>query len=331
MSKPKVKPVVWHPPAAEPDTHSALPELRVYPVPGTGPEDVLLAPDGSVLTGIDDGSVLRIQPETGGVEVLLSTGGRPLGLEWLPDGRLLICDAERGLLAAELDGDREIEVLLDTVDHRKIRICNNAGVAPDGTIWFTDSSARFDLANYKGDLIEHSGTGRLIRRDPDGSATTVVTGLQFANGVALAPDGSAVFFAETGSYSLSKIETNGLNAGRVTVVEHALPGFPDNISPGTDGLIWVAIASPRNPIIDKLAPLPPFLRKAVWALPERLQPAPEFLTRVLAVEPTSGDIVHDYAGEHADFGVSTGVREHHGTVWMGSLTAGTVASFVIPQ
>lgn len=331
MSKPGVKPVVWHPPAAGPDTHSPLPQLRTYAVPGVGPEDVLLAPDGSVLTGVDDGRLLRVQPGTGEVEVLLNTGGRPLGLEWLPDGRLLICDAERGLLAADLDGDRDIEVLVDNVDHRRVRICNNAGVAPDSTIWFTDSSARFDLDHYKGDLIEHRGTGRLIRRDPDGTATTVVTGLQFANGVALAPDGSAVYFAETGSYSLSKIEVNGPNAGRVTVVQEALPGFPDNISPGTDGMIWVAIASPRNPIVDRLAPLPPFLRKAVWALPEKLQPAPEFLTRVLAIDPTSGDIVHDYSGEDSDFGVSTGVREHHGTVWMGSLTAGTIASFTIPQ
>ncbi|MDQ1249710.1 MAG: hypothetical protein QG597_4086, partial [Actinomycetota bacterium] len=223
MTKPALRPVRWTPPGRINDPSGPIEDLRTYPVPGVGPEDVLLDDGARVLTGVADGRVLRLDPATGRCRHLAETGGRPLGLEWLPDGRLLVCDAYRGLLAVDLAGtddgppatvtDGRVEVLVSEVDARPVRLCNNAAVAPDGTIWFTDSSARFDLDHWKGDIIEHSGTGRLIRRDPDGTCTTVVTGLQFGNGVALAPDGQAVYYAETGDYSLNKLHLTGPRAG----------------------------------------------------------------------------------------------------------------------
>lgn len=337
MTKPAVRPVRWQPPARSTDPSGPIPALRTYPVPGVGPEDVLVDASGRVLTGVADGRVLRLDPGTGRYRQVVETGGRPLGLEWLPDGRLLICDAHRGLLAADLTDtdtgppatvtDGRLEVLVTEVAGRPVRLCNNAAVGPDGTIWFTDSSARFDLDHWKADLIEHSGTGRLIRRDPDGHTAEVVTGLQFGNGVALAADGRAVYYAETGDYSLNKVPLTGPRAGLPTKLTPALPGFPDNISTGTDGRIWVAIASPRNALLDRLAPAPPALRSAVWALPDKLQPKPVNLTCVLAVDPATDRIVAAHATRNPAFGVSTGVREHHGTVWLGSLTATTIAAF----
>src|SRR4051794_15580628 len=89
-----------------PTTHSENEPLHVIPVPGAGAEDVLVG-DGVVYTGTDDGSVHAVA-EDGKTSLVGTTGGRPLGLEWLPDGRLLICDADRGLLAMDLaDGRTE--------------------------------------------------------------------------------------------------------------------------------------------------------------------------------------------------------------------------------
>jgi sugar lactone lactonase YvrE len=299
-------------------------------VPGTGPEDVLVAPDGAVLTGVDDGRILRVEPDSGRTDVAADTGGRPLGLEWLPDGRLLVCDARRGLLSIDLAAPTDVEVWCDTAAGRRLMFCNNAGVEPDGTVWFSDSSARFGIDHWKADIMEHSGTGRLLRRDPDGSVEVVLEGLQFANGVAVAPDRSAVFVAETGSYALGRFGLSGPDAGRFVPVGAALPGFPDNISTGSDGLIWVTIASPRNKALEQLARGPAFLRKVVWMLPDAVQPKPEHLTRVLAVDPVSLEVVHDLSGQHPEFGLCTGVREDAGTVWLGSLTSTTIASFALP-
>src|SRR5438874_13784381 len=106
MSRPAIRPVVWQPPRAPDRARSRtgpvpLPPLRLIDVGGTGPEDVLVDRDGLVVTGVADGRLLRVRPETGLVEGIADTGGRPLGIELLPDGRLLVCDARRGLLAVD--------------------------------------------------------------------------------------------------------------------------------------------------------------------------------------------------------------------------------------
>ena len=331
MSRPGLSPVRWTPPAPGPDRPDPLPPLTVVPVPGEGPEDVLVAPDGTVWTGLADGRVLRYRPDHGDLDVVVDTGGRPLGLEWLPDGRLLVCDARRGLLAVDVSArPAAVEVLATEAAGRPLVFCNNAAALADGSVWFTDSSSRFGIDHWKGDILEHSGTGRLLRRDPSGDIEAVVTGLQFANGVAASPDGGAVFYAETGSYALSRVATSGPTAGRATRVVDALPGFPDNIALGSDGLVWVAIASPRNPLVDRLAGMPPVLRRLVWAMPEALQPKPELRTRVAAVDPSSGRTVRDLDGVDPGFGMATGVREAAGVVWLGSLQGTTIASFRLP-
>ena len=67
------------------------------------------------------------------------TGGRPLGLELLDEERLLIADAEAGLLAMSR-ATGAIESLVSEVDGRRTPVCNNAAVATNGDIWFSDSS-----------------------------------------------------------------------------------------------------------------------------------------------------------------------------------------------
>ena len=160
-----------------------------------------------------------------------------------PDGGLLVCDARRGLLRADL-ATGVVTTLVSEVDGRPIGFCNNAAVAADGTIYFSDSSRRFGVDAWKADLLEHSGTGRLLRRGLAAEVTVLADGLQFANGVALAPDGSFVVVAETAAYRLSKVWITGPRAGEVEVFVDNLPGFPDNVSTGTDGLFWVAMGSP---------------------------------------------------------------------------------------
>src|SRR5512132_4509979 len=108
MARPPIDPVVWQPPTApararQPRGTRPLPPLRLLDVIGRGPEDVLVDDRGRVLTGVADGRILRLAPDNTRVEVLADTGGRPLGLDWLPDGGLLVCDARRGLLRVDLD------------------------------------------------------------------------------------------------------------------------------------------------------------------------------------------------------------------------------------
>jgi streptogramin lyase len=75
----------------------------LIPLPGEGPEDVVVGSDGSIYTGLLDGRILAVAPEDGAVREVARTGGRPLGLEATTDGRLLICDSPKGLLELDLE------------------------------------------------------------------------------------------------------------------------------------------------------------------------------------------------------------------------------------
>jgi sugar lactone lactonase YvrE len=323
MARPSIAPQVWKAPKVLKAAPMPLPPLTVVPVNGTGPEDVLVD-KGHVFTGVDDGRVLRLTPDGRRLDLVADTGGRPLGLEWYPDGRLLVCDAKRGLLLVSRQGG-DVEVLVPRGPD--LRVCNNAAVAKDGTVYFTDSSARFDLDHWKADLLEHSGSGRLLRRSVDGSVDVLLSGLYFANGVALAADESYVVVASTGSYRLDKVE---LASGKRTILDDNLPGIPDNVSTGSDGLVWVALASDRVPVLDLALRMPPVFRKAVWALPDRLQPKDKPVVWVRAIDGTDGRVVHDFRGVRPDYHMVTGVREDDGVVYLSSLEERAVAYFSLP-
>ena len=223
--------------------------LTVVPVPGPGAEDVLVAPDGRVWTGTADGAIHVHDPADGTTLTVAATGGRPLGLENLPDGRILVCDAHRGLLALDpVSG--ALETLLTEVDGDRLLFTNNAAVAADGTIWFSESSRVWPIEEWKNDLIEHTCTGRLFRRAPDGSVRTVLDGLCFANGVALTAEHDSVLVAETGTRTIRRVHlhADGSSGASTTWVQD-LPGHPDNIARGSDDLIWVTIASPTDRVL----------------------------------------------------------------------------------
>ncbi|MEH6379422.1 SMP-30/gluconolactonase/LRE family protein, partial [Streptomyces sp. KLMMK] len=242
------------PAAVRPAPPRPLPPLRMLRIGGPGPEDVVVDGDGRVLTGTGDGRIRRITlpgPRGGArVEEVADTGGRPLGLEALPDGRLLVCNAERGLLRVSPGAGGGVEVLADSVAGEPLRFCSNATAAADGTVYFTASSRRYGLRDWRADIVEHSGTGRLLRLPPGGVPEVILDGLQFANGAALAADESFVVVAETGAYRLTRLWLTGPRSGlRDTLIED-LPGFPDNLSRSADGTFWTALAAPREALLD---------------------------------------------------------------------------------
>jgi sugar lactone lactonase YvrE len=320
----RLAPVRWQPPKAPPRAKQRtgpepFPRVDRIPLPGRGPEDVAVM-DGLLYTGLEDGRVLRVDPGSRAVATVGDTGGRPLGLEPLPDGRLLVCDSHKGLLRLD-PATGDIETLVTDVDGPLV-FCSNAAVAADGTIYFTESSRRWGFERYRADLIEHSGTGRLFRYATDKRVEVVASGFDFANGLVLTDDDTQAVVAETGAYRLTKVD---LATGAKTTLSDNLPGFPDNLGRGSGGLIWVALPNPRDPRLDALLPRAPWLRKVVWAVPERLQPQPTRTTWVVAVDETSGEIVRDLQAKTDGFAFATGVAEHDGRLYLGSISENAIA------
>jgi sugar lactone lactonase YvrE len=298
-------------------------EVKVIPVGGKGPEDVLIDSEGRIYTGLADGRILRIGPDGAGIETIADTGGRPLGLEFFGDDELLVCDALAGLLTVALAGGKVTTLATEALGRRLV-FCNNAAVAADGSVYFTDSSRRFPITRWRDDLIEQTAGGRLLRRSPDGTIDQLADGLQFANGVALSPDESFVAVAETGSCKVSRVWLTGARAGKADSLIGELPGFPDNISTGSDGLIWVTQASPKVPALDVVRKLPAPLRALVRRLPTSMQPAAKREVGVVGVD-ADGVIVRELRGEIDGFHMLTGVRERAGTLCFGSLEESAIA------
>jgi sugar lactone lactonase YvrE len=288
--------------------------ITVIPVPAMGAEDVVVgthgADEGAVFTGTDDGVIWRVSHDGRKVDRVVDTGGRPLGLEIDLDGRLLVCDAHRGLLRVDTRSGA-VEWVADSVAGLRMVFCNNAAIASDGTVWFSDSSTKYGLEDWKADFAQNTRTGRLLRRDPDGTITTVLDGLAFA-------------VAESAAATVVRHWLTGPKAGTRDFLAPDLPGYPDNVARGSDGLIWVTIASPRDPLVERIQRGPLFVRKAATRLPEKLQPAPKRTVRVQAFDD-DGRVVHDVDVKTESYHMVTGVREHDGRVWMGSLHEPAIA------
>ena len=154
-------------------------DLTVHPVPAAGAEDVVVGgpgPDeGAVFTGTEDGSIFRISHDGRQLERIAHTGGRPLGIEIDLDGRLLVCDARRGVLRVDVRNGA-VEEAADRIDGTPMVFCNNAAIASDGTVWFTDSSTRFPIEQWKDDFLQDTRTGRLARLGTDGAVRWSSTG-----------------------------------------------------------------------------------------------------------------------------------------------------------
>lgn len=310
-------PVKWKAPASaglvgDYEENDRLVGARLIDTPFTGPEDVAVGADGHLYAGTADGSVLRIT--TGGeVTTFATVGGRPLGVERYDDG-LLVCNADLGLQRVTAAGT--VEVLNDRFGTAPLRLTNNASVADDGTVYFTESSQRWPLHDYTNDIVEATATGRVFRRDPDGELTELVTGLAFANGVALDADEASVFVAETAKYRIHRHWLQGDRAGRTEVFLDNLPGFPDNLS-FADNTLWVGFASPRNPQVDAMGDKT-WMKHIAVRLPEALKPK-AIRHGFVAGYDTDGNVTHNLQDPGGTVAITTSARVHNGTLYIGVL------------
>ncbi len=278
-----------------------------------GPEDVTVGRDGALYATTSAGVILRIESASGQTAEFARTGGRPLGIESLPDGSLVVANANIGIQRVSRGG--QVIDLLSEIDGEPLAYPDDLAVSSQGIIYFSDASTKFGARVWHGsydasllDILEHGGHGRVIAFDPgSGESTIVVEGLDFANGVAIDPDDRFLLIAETGSYRILRHWLGGPEAGTTEVVLDNLPGFPDNINRGNDGRFWVGLVAPRDAKLDSLSDKP-FLRKVVQRLPAFLRPSAVPSSHVLAING-DGEVLANLQDPAARYPAMTGVCE----------------------
>jgi len=340
-----ITPVVWD---APPDPgyrgvherNERLSAMEMVPtLDAAGPEAMAVDRAGLLYAATVDGRIIRLRADGTAPEVWVNTEGRPLGMAFDARGTMWVADARRGLLAITPDG--AIRVVADSVGGTAIGLADDIDVARDGRVYFSDASTRFYPPTHDAlsasllEILEHQGTGRLIEYDPATGLTRVLyEGIVFANGVALSHDERSVLVAETGSYRVLRVRRDGPERGRAAPLVEALPGFPDNIRRGQDGRYWIALVSPRNALVDRLASRP-FWRAVVQRLPGFVRPKPVNYGHVVAVND-SGRVVVDLQDPSGRLPMLTSALEVPargsvaGFLYFGSLAAPTAARLPWP-
>ncbi len=87
------------------------------------------------------------------------------------------------------------------------------------------------------------GAGRLYRLSPTGEIDVVLHGLTISNGLAAEPHGRFLYFVDTPTRRVDRIElVDGLVGARHPFVDlSGQPGLPDGIAVDAEGGVWVAM------------------------------------------------------------------------------------------
>jgi sugar lactone lactonase YvrE len=326
-----ITPAAWTPPVAPTLTGQYQENSRLAAVQklslgdGHHPEDVALDAEGYIYAGFDDGRIIQLRQDGTRPQLFANTSGRPLGLIFDSSGNLIVADAIKGLLSISRIG--EVKTLSTEAEGTKLGCVNDLDVASNGTIYFTEASYKYPMAQFTSDILEHQPNGRLLAYDPKSQKTrTVLKELYFANGVAVSPDQSFVLVVETGLYRVRRIWLNGPKQGQAEVFIDNLPGFPDGISSNGKDKFWLALVTPRDAVFDRMLPYP-FVRKLVYRLPKALQPAPKRYSFVLGLD-TNGRVVENLQNGAADcYAEIANAVERNGALYLGSIGESTVGKF----
>ncbi|KAJ3680259.1 hypothetical protein LUZ60_016537 [Juncus effusus] len=326
-----------------------------------GPESIEFDSEGrGPYTGLADGRVLRwmgenvgwetfavVNPDwsheicANGVESTMpkqypkeSWCGRPLGLRFdKRTGDLYIADAYYGLMVVGPNGG-VAKSLTNLVEGTPILFANDLDIHSNGSVFFTDTSTRYDRRNHFYTLMEGESTGRLLRYDPQSKSTNVVVnGLAFANGVQISKDQSFLLFTETTNCRIMRYWLEGPKTGQLELYS-SLPGFPDNVRINKDGKFWVAIDCCRTPVQEFLSHNP-WMRNIYFRLPLKLK----FLGKMIGMkmytvialfdeEGNPIEVLEDRRGEVMK--LVSEVREVDGKLWIGTVAHNHIATLAYP-
>jgi sugar lactone lactonase YvrE len=141
----------------------------------------------------------------------------------------LVVALERTFVVLDAEGVVEREIGPAFEDER-IRF-NDGGCDPAGRFWM--GTMAYD---------ETAGAGSVHRLDPDGSITTVLTGVTISNGLSFRPDGRSALYVDTPTGRVDVLDIDpdtGTVTGRRPFVQ--VTGAPDGIAADAEGGVWVAL------------------------------------------------------------------------------------------
>ena len=293
-----------------------------------GPEDVIFDRRDNLYCPNRHGDIIRfLAPDHTKWEVFAHIGGHPLGMAFDRDDTLNVCVGGMGLY--QISPDRRVSKLTDEtsrtflsiIDDSRLKLADDLDIAPDGRIFFSEATIRYDMHDWAYDALESRGNGRLICYDPrDQSTKTILRDLQFPNGVCMVGDGQSFLFAETWGCRINRYWFDGPKKGTSEVVIPDLPGYPDNINRASDGNFWLALVGMRSPALDLALRQPGMRKRMATRVAQDEWLFPNINTGCVVKFSAAGDVLEslwDLGGENHP--MITSMREHKGHLYLGGL------------
>src|SRR5260370_4543683 len=137
-----------------------------------GPEDVILDRQDRVYGSTRTGNTIRFSgPNFEHREVLAHSGGRPLGMQFDKDENLIVAVA--GMGGYGVKPNQEVFKVTDETnrtwyklnDDSRLRMADDLDIAPDGKIYFSDCTTRYEMTTNSLDIMEGRPNGRLVCYD----------------------------------------------------------------------------------------------------------------------------------------------------------------------
>jgi sugar lactone lactonase YvrE len=167
----------------------------------------------------------------GNRELIVRLPGMPMGLGFLPDGRLLIVSVRDGmLLRREPDGSLVTHADVSALSRHPWGelVVDGRGNAYVGNIGFEFPGGEF-------------APGSVALVTPDGTVRHVADGAAFPNGMAITPDNSTLILAESYGHRLTAfdIAADGSLSNRRVWADLG-DAYPDGICLDAEGAVWFA-------------------------------------------------------------------------------------------
>ncbi|OKO84569.1 SMP-30/gluconolactonase/LRE family protein [Bradyrhizobium sp. AS23.2] len=304
-----------------------------------GAEDIAFDADDNLYTGSRHGDILRFEaPDYASVEVFAHIGGQPLGLHFDGDGSLFACVSGMGLY--KITRDREIirlsdetnRTLLSIVDDSRMRFADDMDFAPDGRVFFSEATIRYDIFDWATDSLEARGNGRIICWDPRTNASrTVLPKRMFPNGICMIGDNESLLFAETWAARINRYWFDGPHKGKVECVIPDMPGYPDNIRRSSDGNFWVAMLGMRTPALDLAMKMPGFRRRMAQRVAFEEWIYPNINTGGVVKFDANGNVLESLWDASGDkYPMITSMREHKGYLYLAGVYNNRIGRYRIP-
>jgi ribose transport system permease protein len=293
-----------------------------------GPEDVILDLQDRLYGSTRDGNIIRFSgPRFEHRDVFAHIGGRPLGMQFDANENLIVAVAGMGVYGVRPNGevfkvtDETNRTWYKLNDDSRLRMADDLDIAPDGKIYFSDCTTRYEMTTNTLDVMEGRPNGRLVCYDPATKKTwTVLNHFYFPNGICVSHDGKSVLIASTSLCKVFRYWVEGPRKGSLEVLINDLPGLADNINRASDGNYWLALVGIRSPAFDLAMRNPGLRLRMVKQVPIDEWLAPGMNHGCVLKFTEAGEVLGSWWDPSGiSHSTLTSMREHKGYLYLGGL------------